>query len=384
MYRRIRDSAHQSDPELRKWLGKANPGAWEALAWLVGNQYVPVDLYHHVELNDALDAVPEPERGFLESCAELAVAQERKYLADVSRMATALNACGIIPTLFKGSALIAAGYFRWKGLRYIGDIDFVVPPGELDKAVDALEEADYRFEILLPRPIEAYWHSKHDLPSMWHEKGFLRLECHVRPMNKTVLFKAPIDTSALVNNARQQMVDGSCVNIPCPEHLVVHAFYHSQLNDMYELAGTDNYRAMIDVSTVVERTGESFDWKYVKELIRSIKAEKSFALFVDRIAHCVDSRALEWPVAKTNIQSKKLIYAFSSKQKSVSLPIYAVTRFGKELWLGLSRDRRSERALLFAANPKNVDFAPRWRQLLSTSVWSKRVRWVTGMAGLHQ
>ena len=96
---------------------------------------------------------------------------------------------------------------------------------------------------------------------------------------------------------------------------------------MCELAGVDNYRAMIDVSTVVAKSGESFDWSWVKEIISSVHAQKSFALFMDRIAHCVDSRALDWPIDRKGLNYRKRVYTFVSSHPRSGRLLAALTRY---------------------------------------------------------
>lgn len=382
IYRRIREAAHKPDPELVEWLATIKPKHWESLAWLVNNQFTPVDLYHHLHLLNVLDFVSPEEREFLEACARLAAEQEQLYFADVTRMVTALNAHGITATLLKGAALISGGYFPNAGQRFIRDIDFAVAPDVLDTTLSALEQHGFKMDLALPRPVEEYWRLHRHLPPMRHQDGFFNLECHLRPMDKTLLHAPPFDSKSLLENGRCIETAAGSVNIPCAEHLVVHAFYHSQLSDMRELAGVDDYRAMIDMSTVVAKGGESFDWSFVSDLISSINAQRSFALFVDRTAHCVDSRALEWRIDRSSITHKKRVYSYISSHQRVGRSLIATAIYARAIRRALSCDARTERAKLFEANPTELRFSPVWRQLFAPSVWTKHARLIASRIGI--
>ena len=95
---------------------------------------------------DALDLreVAPPEVESLATAAfEEARAQSVRLTADLARLGTALDQAGIPAIALKGSALLAANVAPALGVRWMNDLDVLVPEGRVDDATWVLESLGY-------------------------------------------------------------------------------------------------------------------------------------------------------------------------------------------------------------------------------------------------
>jgi len=95
---------------------------------------------------DALDLreVAPPDVESLATAAfEEARAQSVRLTADLARLGTALEQAGIPAIALKGSALLAANVAPALGVRWMSDLDVLVPEGRVDDATWVLESLGY-------------------------------------------------------------------------------------------------------------------------------------------------------------------------------------------------------------------------------------------------
>lgn len=132
--------------------------------------------------------VPAEVAERLQSAADRIARQNLMLAAESLRISALLDRCGISHMFVKGVSLGTLAYGSI-GPKMGWDIDLLVPPGNVEPAAAAIEEAGYR--LLLPkgpggRERLAFWH-RHWKESVWVSKGGLTVELHSRLSDNPML-----------------------------------------------------------------------------------------------------------------------------------------------------------------------------------------------------
>ncbi len=344
---------------------------WESLVWLANNQFALVDLHYCLGKLNALQLLRAEETDFIDECVAIARQRESEIPAQIEQITMGLENVGVQVVLLKGAAIIASHATLGPGHRFLSDIDFIVPASKLDDAYKALMEMGYQSELSLPDPVSEYWVSKH-LPAMTHSAYNHVIECHQRPLADVLLRSFPLDAKMILDQYRTVEPWGFPVRVPHPEHLIVHAFIHSQFVDGYELQGLDNYRAMIDVSNIVRNNEKSLDWALLHSLMKKSRAVSSFALFVERISCCVDNAAVNWPVTQPGAGLRRTYYRFVHKHSLAGGFIAGLALLCRRRIGIANKNARKERSKILEANPHPWKYNPLLVQLFSLTALKEK------------
>lgn len=122
----------QDRPELRAAVGRVT--RWDRVVALARAHAVSESLWAALALRGLAGAVPEPERTALTEDHAAATARNALLLAEAAELQRALGAEGIASVVLKGPGLLIAHYPEI-GARHVGDIDLLVHPSELRRAV---------------------------------------------------------------------------------------------------------------------------------------------------------------------------------------------------------------------------------------------------------
>ena len=150
-----------------------------------------------------------------------------------------LRSNGIEPLTFKGSVM-ASELYGDKASREYSDIDILVHPGSLRKAMELISSSGYNPEIDLPDSYRGVYEKYGYYYSHFAERDNTSLDLHWRLLPSYFSFSP--DTEYVMNHSRQVTVDGRSFPTIKPElmivYLAIHGAKHSwvQLNWVLDLA----------------------------------------------------------------------------------------------------------------------------------------------------
>jgi len=92
------------------------------------------------------EEIPNDLKNFLEEIYSRNIARNNHLASQLIEAVSALNSVKIVPTLLKGTALLAAAYPSEFGHRILADLDLLVEPSEVGIALECLLRLGYRID----------------------------------------------------------------------------------------------------------------------------------------------------------------------------------------------------------------------------------------------
>ena len=372
-YCRLRDASRNVPGE-----PPFSPTSWPSLVALAESESVCVDLLDLIETSSLSDQLPADLLSRLVAFQWAAEESERRLRLQITHTAKLLESNEIDFVLLKGSAIICGEYGATKGHRTVNDIDILVEPGQLDKITQILLKNGFETELVLPDNLDEFWSSKH-LPPFFHPDFHFPLEIHQLPLSTGAAQESnPLSATEVFERSEVVVMDGGKVWIPCAEHMFFHAFYHSQISDLYDLECHDNYRAMVDCVLIIDKRSSSFDWNLLNSLAKDKRMRNAMSLFIERISACVDRRAAQWPSLSARPAINRFRWWFVSKLPWIGRLMSVTVLHVREMRRALSQDGRNERQQILRSNPDSWKYYPLWRQLTSSTLMISRWKYFLG------
>jgi len=169
------------------------------------------------------------------------------------RLLSRLSGEGLRPVVLKGGALRETVY-EHSAERSMGDLDLLLPPGELEPAKSVLERLGYRSPGT-DEAVEAYRLHHFHFP-LAHPNGFV-VEIHWALSRPGVGFH--LDERAFLGRALDlPRAGGGALRVPSAEDMILHLASQNQEDAFGRL------RRLVDLDRVVASTPD-LDWAYLRE-----------------------------------------------------------------------------------------------------------------------
>ncbi len=331
------------------------------------------DIYYHLNRTDLLKEVEKATRIRLEVNRLQCIENETAFVSQVIAISTAFDDKKIDYVLLKGAALISGGYTMCSGQRIHSDIDLLVRFKDLDNAYDVLQQLDFNCKINLERPLTSYWNSKH-LPPMVSDQYKYHLEVHHKQFENTLRYSSPFDTEEIFESRQAVNYNGVNTFIPSAEMLLISAFYHSEIFDNYASARINNYRAMLDVSLILTKSGNQIDWKFITETVKNLNLYPQFRSFLQRCNYCFDrslSQLENFPKGKPK---NSVLRSLNESNDFVGNSISTLITYTREITRFNSKEGKLQSKMLLKANPDNWKYQALYQQFLNPNILFKRLR----------
>ena len=130
-------------PEIREVL-KSGKLVWEQLLWISSSQLVLPALFINLRYRHLLSEMPADLVEHMTQLHKMTVRRNDAIMAQVEDINEVLARNGIKPIYIKGVAHYLDGLYVDAGERMLGDIDFLLPPEDLFRAVEILKELGYK------------------------------------------------------------------------------------------------------------------------------------------------------------------------------------------------------------------------------------------------
>ncbi len=229
---------------------------WEAVIETASSEMVlPAFCGKIQELGLAPD-LPADVSDFFLAVQKLSLERNQRIIAETLRVSRLLNDAGIEPVVLKGVAYLITGVYSDVSARFIADIDLLLPPSLLQRAVEALSRDDY-----LPGDTN-FGH--HYFP-LRRQKG-VWVELHHSLGGGTSRSILPV--REVLKNSLRRDLDGVRLRVPSPEHLVTHHILHAQIHNAHNEGIWPSLRTVYDLVSLQKRFGDSINWSSIEARFR--------------------------------------------------------------------------------------------------------------------
>jgi hypothetical protein len=197
--------------------------------------------------------MPGEIAGFFEAALTLNGRRNARLTEALGRIVAALNVIGIEPVLLKGAARLVEGIYPAQGLRFLGDLDLLIPADRSAAAADALRAIGFEED---PDIISNAEH--HHLPLLRERDSGACVELHTAlavPSHDAI-----IPSDWFWQGTRAVTWRDLRVRLPDATRSVAHNIVHDQLNHQNYRAGRIELRQLLDLAMLRARHEAMIDW----------------------------------------------------------------------------------------------------------------------------
>lgn len=197
--------------------------------------------------------IPADARAYLDAMRDANAIRNRKLKAALGAIVASLQSAGIDPLAVKGAAFLVTED-KSPSWRFLGDLDLIVSPGLLPRAVEVLAELGFASETVDYDP-----RRDAHAPAMMGADGMTIVELHSRPFADGHWGELE---AALWWDRRVVRAGGIDVSVPSPEVRIAYLLLHSQEHHAYFAQGRLLLRDLLDLA-MLARAEKNLDWSAV-------------------------------------------------------------------------------------------------------------------------
>ena len=225
-------------------------------------------------------ATPAAVKQMLGDFAAQTRSLSEEALVQIAEVVGRLNRIGVVPMLFKGAAHAVTGLYPHVAMRYLADVDIVVPADRIEACVSALEGEGY---VACGEWPGVQWHH---VPGLARPDRPLIVELHRWAMAAPHSRFLPAEE--LLASGVAIEVAGARALVPSHFHAALIAIAHSELVDRNYLLARFDLRRLIDVALLQRSEPDAALPERLAKRFRDYGAPTAFAYnqrwlgFVDR------------------------------------------------------------------------------------------------------
>ena len=236
---------------------------FETLVKVGSSQLVLPTIYCKLKEWNLLDCLPSELIDYLEELTSINRNRNTTLLSEVKEISTIFQKEGIKHSFLKGSALLAAGYYKDKGERMIGDIDVLVDTSQLEQARLLLLNGGYKSITVAFG--EKYFDNKH-LPRLIPKTKLAAVEIHRKLLHKDL--RNQLKPKDYLKESKK--ING--VFVGSQAYLYWHCILNFQINDYgyyFNYLGLRNAYDALILQKKISNTNllQFYTYKYVKSFL---------------------------------------------------------------------------------------------------------------------
>ena len=198
--------------------------------------------------------VPSEVGGYFEAILAANAKRNANLLKGLARIVEALNGVDIAPVLLKGAARLIDGSYPAPALRFLGDLDVLVPAERSAQAAAALQAIGFRenpdFERFPP--------THHHLPMLCDNQAGVGVELHTALLPAAYSTLLPSDW--FYRGTDPHLFGNLQVRLPNATRSVGHIVAHAQLGHSHYWRGKVELRQLLDLAIIRKRYEDAIDW----------------------------------------------------------------------------------------------------------------------------
>jgi hypothetical protein len=213
--------------------------------------------------------LPDEVRDYLDVTLDLNRRRNEPILDCLESALAALNSAGCEPLLLKGGAALVEELYPHPSVRYLRDLDILVPKSRLPDALVTLNKIDFR---PIPAPNRRWVRPRspsdfHHLPALFNEGAGVIIELHRYVGARE--FEPILSTDTVLERRNKRSFRGLDLFAPCPTDMITHNIVHSQLHHSYYERGTVELRQLFELVLLTAKFAREIDWVEVEDRFRT-------------------------------------------------------------------------------------------------------------------
>jgi hypothetical protein len=234
---------------------------WAAIVQVANQHLLCPTLYGRLEQNRLLSCIPSELCDYLKTLYKGNGERNRRIMAHTRETIRILNGIGIEPVLLKGVANLLTGLYPDRNMRFLSDIDLLVPASRLKKCVDTLQAAGY---FPMEETQTDFWKTHHHYPPLLKKESGVRIELHHELVEKK---HRPLICAECVlhNSLLVESIDGR-FRIPSAQDRIIHNVVHTQLTDRDYSRMMVQLRQLYDFVLLADNLEGKINWEEIARM----------------------------------------------------------------------------------------------------------------------
>lgn len=256
---------------------------WERVAVLANRANLAPALRAGLRARGLWPDAPEVLRVYLDEIYRFNERRNNLLRRELVEVVGCLNDAGIVPMPLKGGGALAGGLFADPAVRFMWDLDVLVPAEKVEHSVCTLEKAGW----FVPAKYlgesanrEAFYRAKHFLPLV-REGGTASVEVHRMVVSdewQTLLNTEEVWAESLLFGS--SLLPGVSLALMSPTHQVLHGFIHSQLAHGNHRAHRLDLRQLHHFAHLCLSFRDTADWDRIAVLAKSDRVGRAFRTYL--------------------------------------------------------------------------------------------------------
>jgi len=233
---------------------------WESVVEIASESWMTLALYRALDENGWSELLPAELLEYFVSIHDSNAARNRGILEHTAELAGLLNQIGVEPLLLKGAGHLASGLYPDPAMRFMSDIDILVPDDRALECWHLLLSAGYRTssanaQVSVERMPNQEW------PALWREGRTGELEIHHR-----CEWDHMLSTRSLYTETEPLTLGGGTARILSPTSRVIFTIAHAYVHHRTEFLPVVPLRDLYDATLLLGQLGERIDWQQVVDV----------------------------------------------------------------------------------------------------------------------
>ncbi|ASJ74567.1 nucleotidyltransferase family protein [Granulosicoccus antarcticus] len=230
--------------------------------------------------------IPDDVVGALQMIRDYNLTRNQRLIETFVRIASVLNQGNIRPLPLKGTSLLLYGIYPDQADRIVSDIDILIQPSEVKKALQILKQHDFvqrsnpflgdkghwddRFETIdiddfRHKPSEQNYHLP---PIKEHQDAEFYIEIHTRPCKGHGSMEMEL-TRLAANSTALDSKNGSLFRRPGLSFTLMHTAHHMLIQDRLMYLGLTDHRHLLDIHHLMGHIVDSGETAELQEMAES-------------------------------------------------------------------------------------------------------------------
>jgi len=327
---------------------------WPSVVGIASEHWMTVALYRELGEKGLLDALPPDLIEYFEFLQQANRSRNEAILRDAGEIAGLLNEIGVEPVLLKGACHLISGLYPDPAVRFLYDLDILVPDDRALECWQRLVAVGYRIaqQDLSPENLaDDHW------PELVREGHMAEVEVH-----RVAEWRPPLGSPGLYANQMSVRLSGGKARIPDPTCRLIFALAHAFVHHRVRFKAQAHLRDLYDATWLLRRHGAEIDWARVVDAFESAGEGEALRqglgmwrrLFVRTPPFETDSSlgaSLYWPRCLLDVAKPQIATMFELVAQNASLLTGGLARTprGRELRQALKQPSVLLRKARFAA-----------------------------------
>ena len=241
---------------------------WQKVLRFSGAHHVTPLLRWAFQKNGLMSALPIDVLEHLEAMYALNLDDNLRYEDQLAHLIQTLNNLGVRPVLLKGAAALVRGLYPTAGERFIGDIDILIPPDQLETVLNKLLAEGYTTKATKVELLDVanfILTGGHHYTPIKHPDWPVWVELHVHPVLSRV--GQLLNPEEIVREAIQINWRGTECLLPSPTHFVMHTIIHAFFVDFVDFVDYQvlAFRQLFEFVHASQVYANEIDWIVIQQ-----------------------------------------------------------------------------------------------------------------------